>query len=160
MYIGCSNVDTRTYNESRGWQNQSAAPFYVLILFIMTGYYNKSLDKWWLEGQGTLERENDLPLYGTITVKDALKFGYKAKEYEVTVDEPTVVIHAETEEEKTHAAILTRMAEIRQTLDEMDYLTSKEIDGEDMSEYGDYKEERKALRVEYRELETKLKEEE
>lgn len=121
----------------------------------MTGYYNKSLDKWWLEGQGTLERENDLPLYGTITVKDALKFGYKAKEYEVVV-----VIPAETEEEKAHAAILARMAEIRQTLDEMDYLTSKEIDGEDMSEYGDYKEERKALRVEYRELETKLKEEE
>lgn len=155
MYIGCSNVDTRTYNESRGWQNQSAASFYVLILFIMTGYYNKSLDKWWLEGQGTLERENDLPLYGTITVRDALKFGYKAKEYEVTV-----VIPAETEEEKAHAAILTRMAEIRQTLEEMDYLTSKEIDGEDMSEYGDYKEERKALRTEYRELETKLKEEE
>ena len=155
MYIGCSNVDTRTYNESRGWQNQSAAPFYVLILFIMTGYYNKSLDKWWLEGQGTLERENDLPLYGTITVKDALKFGYKAKEYEVAV-----VIPAETEEEKAHAAILTRMTEIRQTLNEMDYLTSKEIDGEDMSEYGDYKEERKTLRTEYRELETKLKEEE
>ena len=126
----------------------------------MTGYYNKSLGKWWLEGQGTLERENDLPLYGTITVEDALKFGYKAKEYEVTVDEPTVVIPAETEEEKAHAAILARMAEIRQTLDEMDYLTSQEIDGEDMSEYGDYKEERKALRVEYRELETKLKEEE
>lgn len=125
----------------------------------MTGYYNKSLDKWWLEGQGTLERENDLPLYGTITVKDALKFGYKAKEYEVTV-ESTVAIPAETEEEKAHAAILTRMAEIRQTLDEMDYLTSKEIDGEDMSEYGDYKEERKAIRAEYRELETKLKEEE
>lgn len=140
---------------NQGWQNQSAAPFYVLILFIMTGYYNKSLDKWWLEGQGTLERENDLPLYGTITVKDALKFGYKAKEYEVAV-----VIPAETEEEKAHAAILARMAEIRQTLDEMDYLTSKEIDGEDMSEYGDYKEERKALRTEYRELETKLKEEE
>lgn len=155
MYIGCSNVDTRMYNESRGWQNQSAAPFYVLILFIMTGYYNKSLDKWWLEGQGTLERENDLPLYGTITVKDALKFGYKAKEYEVVV-----VIPAETEEEKAHAAILARMAEIRQTLDEMDYLTSKEIDGEDMSEYGDYKEERKAIRAEYRELEEKLKEEE
>jgi hypothetical protein len=93
-------------------------------------------------------------------VKDALKFGYKAKEYEVTVEEPTVVIPAETEEEKAHAAILARMAEIRQTLDEMDYLTSKENDGEDMSEYGDYKEERKALRVEYRELETKLKEEE
>lgn len=120
----------------------------------MTGYYNKSLDKWWLEGQGTLERENDLPLYGTITVRDALKFGYKAKEYEVAV-----VVSAETEEEKAHAAILARMAEIRQTLDDMDYLTSKEIDGEDMSEYGDYKEERKALRAEYRELETKLKEE-
>ena len=140
---------------NQGVAESVCCPFLCINTFIMTGYYNKSLDKWWLEGQGTLERENDLPLYGTITVKDALKFGYKAKEYEVTV-----VIPAETEEEKAHAAILTRMAEIRQTLDEMDYLTSKEIDGEDMSEYGDYKEERKALRAEYRELETKLKEEE
>lgn len=141
---------------NQGVAESVCCPFLCInTFFIMTGYYNKSLDKWWLEGQGTLERENDLPLYGTITVQDALKFGYKAKEYEVAV-----VIPAETEEEKAHAAIITRMAEIRQTLDEMDYLTSKEIDGEDMSEYGDYKEERKALRTEYRELETKLKEEE
>lgn len=35
----------------------------------------------------------------------------------------------------------------------MDYLTSKELDGEDMTEYGDYKGKRKSLRAEYRDLE-------
>ena len=46
-----------------------------------------------------------------------------------------------------------RMAEIEQELASMDYLTSKYIDGEDMSEYGDWQGKRKALREEYRRLE-------
>ena len=44
------------------------------------------------------------------------------------------------------------MAEIEQELASMDYLTSKYIDGEDMSEYGDWQGKRKALREEYRRL--------
>ena len=46
-----------------------------------------------------------------------------------------------------------RMQEILAELTSMDYLTSKYIDGEDMTEYGDWQGRRKALREEYRELE-------
>lgn len=48
-----------------------------------------------------------------------------------------------------------RMAEIQAELQSMDYLTSKFIDGEDMSDYGDWQERRRALRAEYNELEAK-----
>lgn len=47
-----------------------------------------------------------------------------------------------------------RMQEILAELASMDYLTSKYIDGEDMTEYGDWQAKRKALREEYRQLET------
>ena len=47
-----------------------------------------------------------------------------------------------------------RMQEIESELKSMDYLTSKELDGEDMTEYGNYKEKRMALREEYRTLES------
>lgn len=47
-----------------------------------------------------------------------------------------------------------RMEEILAELASMDYLTSKYIDGEDMTEYGDWQAKRKALRKEYRQLET------
>lgn len=46
-----------------------------------------------------------------------------------------------------------RMQEIKRELTSMDYLTSKYVDGEDMSEYGDWQAKRKALREEYRQLE-------
>lgn len=49
-----------------------------------------------------------------------------------------------------------RMDEILAELDSMDYLTSKYIDGEDMSEYGDWQGKRKALREEYRQLESEV----
>lgn len=46
-----------------------------------------------------------------------------------------------------------RMRQIKTKLASMDYLTSKYIDGEDMTEYGDWQGKRKALREEYRRLE-------
>ena len=49
-----------------------------------------------------------------------------------------------------------RMDEILAELDSMDYLTSKYIDGEDMTEYGDWQDKRKALREEYRQLESEV----
>lgn len=49
-----------------------------------------------------------------------------------------------------------RMDEILAELASMDYLTSKYVDGEDMSEYGDWQGKRKALREEYRQLESKM----
>lgn len=51
-----------------------------------------------------------------------------------------------------------RMQEILAELDSMDYLTSKYIDGEDMTEYGDWQGKRKALREEYRRLEEQINE--
>lgn len=50
------------------------------------------------------------------------------------------------------------MDEILAELNAMDYLTSKYIDGEDMSEYGDWQDKRKALREEYRKLEQETNE--
>ena len=43
---------------------------------------------------------------------------------------------------------------ILKELKSMDYLTSKYIDGEDMSEYGDWQGRRRSLREEYRLLES------
>jgi len=57
--------------------------------------------------------------------------------------------YVETEED----LIRQRMSEIEDELKQMDYLTSKYIDGEDMTQYGDWQGERRALRNEYRELE-------
>lgn len=66
--------------------------------------------------------------------------------------EPVAIPHNPTEEEVKRQ----RMYEIKSELSSMDYLTSKYIDGEDMSEYGDWQGKRKALREEYRRLEKEL----
>ena len=52
--------------------------------------------------------------------------------------------------------IQVRMTEILDELNSMDYLTSKYIDGEDMTQYGDWQGHRRALREEYNELEAQL----
>lgn len=54
---------------------------------------------------------------------------------------------------KRRAQGIQRMAEIIQELEATDYITLKYIDGEDMTEYGDWQARRKALREEYRNLE-------
>lgn len=56
---------------------------------------------------------------------------------------------------------LGRMSEIEAELKSMDYLTSKELDGEDMTKYnekygGDYKLYRRNLRAEYNKLEEEI----
>lgn len=51
-----------------------------------------------------------------------------------------------------------RMRQIKAELASMDYLTSKYIDGEDMTEYGDWQGKRKSLREEYRRLEEQINE--
>lgn len=109
---------------------------------MMEAFYNKNLDKWW-NGETTLERENSESLYGKITATDAINAGY------VKMTKPDPVIQAPTEQDNARV----RMQEIDAILKSKDYLTSKELDGEDMTEYGDYKAKRKALRAEYRTLE-------
>lgn len=64
----------------------------------------------------------------------------------------TPPVHIPTEDEIRE----NRMQEILAELDSMDYLTSKYVDGEDMSEYGDWQGKRKALREEYRQLESEV----
>lgn len=59
--------------------------------------------------------------------------------------------------------IRQRMVAIEMELRSMDYLTSKELDGEDMTKYneqyvGGYKQHRRELRAEYNVLEEQLKE--
>ena len=66
-----------------------------------------------------------------------------------------------TAEEVAAQEIRERMMAIEDELRSMDYLTSKYIDGEDMSEYddrygGDWKAYRHGLRVEYSRLEKEL----
>lgn len=50
-------------------------------------------------------------------------------------------------------AVEARMGQIRALLASMDYLTAKELDGENMAQYGDYKQQRRNLRAEYNLLE-------
>lgn len=109
---------------------------------MMEAYYNKNIDKWW-NGEPTMEREDLEPLYGKITEDDAISAGY------VKMTKPDPIIQAPTEQDNARI----RMSEIEKELEAMDYLTSKELDGEDMTEYGDYKNKRKSLREEYRTLE-------
>lgn len=46
-----------------------------------------------------------------------------------------------------------RMKAIKAELQDMEYLTSKALDGEDMTKYGDWQARRRALRAEYNALE-------
>lgn len=64
-----------------------------------------------------------------------------------------------TEEEQERQQMLDRLQQIEQELQSMDYLTSKYIDGEDMTQYGDWQDHRHELRLEYREIENALNEE-
>lgn len=112
----------------------------------MNSFYNEKLQKWW-SGECFLERESGT-LYGGITEEDAIAAGYVKK------DRPTPEPCKPTDADNAR----TRMNEIEKELQSLDYLTSKEIDGEDMSEYKDYKSKRKVLRAEYRTLESKVKE--
>lgn len=107
----------------------------------MEAYYNKDIDKWW-NGESTLERKNQTNLYGQITEAEVIAAGY------VKMTKPAPVIQAPTEQDNARV----RMSEIEKELSSMDYLTSKELDGEDMTEYGDNKNKRKSLRAEYRSL--------
>lgn len=102
----------------------------------MKRYKNKETNQIYVEG-GTLTWQIDeSTLWSGVPTKEQLsEWGFE----EITSPKPT--------------PREIRMREILRELDSMDYLTSKYIDGEDMSEYGDWQAKRKALREEYRELE-------
>lgn len=50
----------------------------------------------------------------------------------------------------------SEMLDLSSRIRKMDYLTHKESDGEDMSKYGDWRGERKQLRIRYNELEAEV----
>lgn len=58
--------------------------------------------------------------------------------------------------ELSESKIQTEILELKTQLRKMDYLTHKELDGEDMSKYGDYKQERKRIRLKINEVESLL----
>lgn len=110
----------------------------------MKQYYNNSTNEWYNEGRVLTRRVDNGVFSGIPSEKRLKKWGFK--EYIAPVpQEPTEEELAEMERQQRMNAILSE-------LKSMDYLTSKYIDGEDMSRYGNWKEKRVGLREEYRRL--------
>ena len=109
-------------------------------------YCNKKTKERYTSGQSITRRlEGGKVFSGVPTAEQLTDWGFKEvliKDYE-----PTIVDKRET-----------RIAAIHEQLCNMDYLTSKFIDGEDMSQYGDWQEQRRQLRQELRGLEDNLNE--
>ena len=102
----------------------------------MKVYKNKNTKETYVEGNALTWQIDESTLWSGIPTEEQLtKWGF---------EEMTIQQHTKRE---------IRMQEILQELASMDYLTSKYIDGEDMTEYGDWQGRRKALREEYRQLE-------
>ena len=111
----------------------------------MKRYYNETTKEWYTEGR-SLTRKTDKGLFSGIPTEQQLsEWGFK--EYAEPEPEPL------TAEQIAEQQRQQRMAEIQAELQSLDYLTSKYIDGEDMSEYGDWQERRRSLRAEYNRLE-------
>lgn len=104
----------------------------------MKQYYNKQLNKHYIEGQPLMVNiDKNTTWHGIPTEEQLVSFGY---------EEMPIVEISEKQQ---------RLNQIKRELHDMDYLTSKYIDGEDMSAYGNWQDKRKALREEYRKLEEK-----
>ena len=102
----------------------------------MKRYRNKTTGEIYIEGRTLTWQIDESTLWSGIPTEEQLaEWGFE----EIVIPQPT-------ERE-------IRMRQIQAELASMDYLTSKYIDGEDMTEYGDWQGRRKALREEYRELE-------
>lgn len=112
----------------------------------MKRYYNRKEHVYYNEGSSMTRRIDEGTLFSGVPSEEQLRqWGFV--EYEAPVL---------TSQEQEQERIQARKAAIVQELSSMDYLTSKYIDGEDMTEYGDWQSRRKALREEYRNLEKEL----
>lgn len=108
-------------------------------------YINTETNERYYQGN-SITRKIGKVLFSGIPTEEQLK-SWGFEEYiSPTPKEPTEEELAEREKQK-------RMNDILAELQSMDYLTSKLVDGEDMSEYGDWQERRRALRAEYNRLE-------
>lgn len=102
----------------------------------MKRYRNTTTGEIYIEGRSIIHDIDDNTTFTGIPTEDQLiSWGFE----EIVIPQPTPA--------------QIRMQEIKRELASMDYLTSKYVDGEDMTEYGDWQDKRKALREEYRELE-------
>ena len=107
----------------------------------MKKYRNKTTGEIYIEGRTITWQIDESTLWSGIPTEEQLaEWGFE----EIVIPHPT-------ERE-------IRMRQIKAELASMDYLTSKYIDGEDMTEYGDWQGRRKALREEYRRLEEQINE--
>lgn len=115
----------------------------------MKRYLNNETGAWYAEGESiTIKLEDGSVFSGVPKEKQLKAWGFKE-----WTPEPVPEM---TEEEQVREAKQERMRAIEAELQSMDYLTSKYIDGEDMSAYGDWQGKRKQLREEYRQLEEGL----
>lgn len=104
-------------------------------------YYNEKTGEYYYEGSSMTRRlDNGYLFAGVPTAEQLAEWGF----------EPYNPPQTQVDVRKQ------RMDEILAELDSMDYLTSKYVDGEDMTEYGDWQGKRKALREEYRQLESEV----
>ena len=116
----------------------------------MKRYHNAATGEWHTQG-AAVTRRTDGGLFSGVPTDEMLK-AWGFEEYTEPQPEPL------TEEQIAERERERRMAEIQAELASMDYLTSKHIDGEDMSAYGDWQERRRALRAEFNELENSVRE--
>lgn len=109
----------------------------------MKRYYNATTHEWYNEGQ-SMTRKVENGVFTGIPSEEQLR----AWGFEEVVPTP----YTPTEEDLKRQ----RMAEIQAELSATDYLALKAFEGEDMSEHPTWKEDRAALRAEYRTLEKEL----
>lgn len=112
----------------------------------MKRYYNATENKWYYEGRSLTHKTGNGFFSGIPNEKQLKEWGYELQpEPETYTPDPK----------------RERMNEILSELAQMDYLTDKEADGENMAAYnekygGDWHEYRRKLRMEYRQLEHDL----
>lgn len=114
-------------------------------------YINKKTQEQYQEGESITITLDDGSVFSGIPTAAQLE----ACGFEEWTPEPVPEI---SENEQKRQELIQRQWEIENQLYKMDYLTSKYIDGEDMSQYGDWQNIRKQLRQEYREIESQLNE--
>lgn len=117
----------------------------------MKKYYNSVSGEMILEGENVTRKVGGQVFSGVPTEEQLTEWGFEEFVPNNAPVEPS-------DEDKFIRDSLDRMNEIKKELADMDYLTSKYIDGEDMSEYGDWQDKRKELRSEYRGIEEELAE--
>lgn len=115
----------------------------------MKKYVNKESQQWYDEGTSITCRLDNSSVFSGIPTEAQLE----AWGYEEWTPEP---VPEPTEEELEKQRLQDRLIQIEEELKSMDYLTSKYIDGEDMTKYGDWQSTRRQLRQEYREIEEQL----